>query len=312
MGGAPEARRWHVRLATPPPPDEAVETIIALVGRALDESGAADQARSPDGRAIALGIAFGDAELDAAGGRVRRLRYAPGWVDVSLAERLAERLGGPVRLVSVTDAAALAEAGMGAGRDADPLLYVALGRTVTCSFVVRGRPVAGGHGAAGRLGHWLVRPDGPRCSCGARGHLEPLASAQSLVRNMIGRASDSDVSTAAMLRVTHGRAEAMTAAQVVQLAGEGDPAAGAVLGEAVDALALALVNLAVTLDPAAIIFGGTLAGAGEGFLAPLRARLDVLWAADGPPLAEMRVGRLEPLAGLLGAQMLALGDATDQ
>jgi hypothetical protein len=80
FGGAPEARRWHVRLATPPPPDEAVETIIALVGRALDESGAADQARSPDGRAIALGIAFGDAELDAAGGRVRRRSgWRSGW-----------------------------------------------------------------------------------------------------------------------------------------------------------------------------------------------------------------------------------------
>jgi glucokinase len=179
------------------------------------------------------------------------------------------------------------------------VLYVALGRTVSAAFLLDGRLYRGAHGRSGDLAHWLVRPDGPRCSCGARGHLQPIASAQSLVRTMIGRAVDHPASEAAMLRVSGGRAEAMTAPQVARLAAEGDPVAAGVIGEAVEALAAALANLVAALDPGVVVLGGPLA-AGDAFLGPLGERLAALCRPFGaaPPLLP---GALEPDPALVGA-----------
>jgi glucokinase len=304
-GDTPQSRRWCTRLDAPASPSQAVDAIASLLDRARQEyrPDAAAQA-TPSSMRFALGVALADAEVDAGHGIVRTLRRAPGWENIPFAERLAERTGATVRLASATNAAAVAEARIGAGQGLDPVLYILLVRTITSSLVVGGRYLAGADGGAGQLGHWLVRSDGPRCACGAYGHLDPIASAQSLVRNLIGRASDSDESTAAMLRVTGGRAEAMTAAQVALLASEGDPAARAVLDDALDTLASALANLVAALAPAAIIIGGPLAAAGEGFFAPLIARLDALCRSFSR-VPDLHPGALEPMAAALGARLLS-------
>ncbi len=292
-----EIRRWLTRLPTPPTPEDGVDAIHSLIERALAEGGP-----SQSGGAR-LGVAVWGT-VDAEQGIIRDLPQAPHWENFPLAAKLAERWGPVVRIESATSASALAEAELGAGKNASPLLYVLLARTVTSALVVNGRVIHGAHGMEGGLGHWLVRPGGPRCACGVSGHLDPLASAQSLVRNMIGRASDSDESTAAMLRVTGGRAEAITAAQVARLAAEGEPAASAVVDEALDGLSLALANLVATLDPAAIVIGGPFVEAGEDFFAPLRLRLDALCNSftQTPPVVP---GALEPHAALAGALLLA-------
>jgi glucokinase len=293
-------RRWYTRLAAPPSAPEAVEHVHTLIARALADSGTPS---ADDGAGVAIGVALAG-QVDAARGVVRDVRLAAGWTDYPLASVLAERWGGPVVVRTTTQAAALAEAQVGAGRGRGDLLYLVLGRSISAGFVLGGTVYCGPRGRAGDLAHWLVRPGGPRCSCGAQGHLEPIASAQSLVRRMIGRAVDHEDSNAAMLRISGGRAEAMTAEQVVHLAVEGDPVARAVVDEALDALAPALANLVAVLDLEAIVLGGPLALAGEGFLEPLGARL----AAFRPPVAPaplLLAGELEPGAALIGALLSA-------
>lgn len=298
MAADPRAQRWQVRLASPATPEEAVGAIDGLVERLLRESGVALEHAPP----VAIGVCLWDG-ADAARGVVRRMRYVAGWDGFPLAERLAHHWGGPVRLAAAPDAAALAEAHVGAGRAYRGILYVLLARSVWSAHVVDGRLIPGAHGMAGQLAHWHVRADGPRCSCGAYGHLEPLASAQALVRNMIGRAAASDESTAAMLGISGGRAEAMSARAVVQLAGEGEAAAAAVVDDALDALAPALANLIAALDPDAIAIGGALAEAGEAFFAPLTARVGALCESftQPPPIVP---GVLEPYAPVIGARLL--------
>jgi len=292
-----EIRRWLTRLPTPQTHDDGIDAIHSLIERALAEGGP-----SQSGGAR-LGVAVWGT-VDAQQGVIRTLPQAPHWENVALAAKLAERWGPAVRVESATAASALGEAELGTGKNASPLLYVLLASNVTSALVVNGRVIHGAHGLEGGLGHWLVSADGPRCACGAQGHLDPLASAQSLVRNMIGRASNSDESTAAMLRATGGRAEAITAAQVVRLAAEGEPAASAVVDDALDGLSVALANLVATLDPAAIVIGGPFVEAGEDFFAPLRLRLDALVGSFTltPPVVP---GALEPHAALAGALLLA-------
>jgi glucokinase len=290
------ARHWSARLPEPPAPAEAVAHIHDLIARALAESGLA--AEPP----LAVGVALAG-RVDARRGAVRALPLAAGWERFPLAAALAERWGGPVRLHTTTQAAALAEALVGAGREHASICYLALGRTVTAALVADGAVHTGAHDAAGDVGHWLARADGPRCSCGHYGHLEPIASAQSLVRTMIGRAVDHPASEAAMLAISGGRAEAMTAGQVAALAAQGDPVAAGVIGAAIEALAGALVNIAALWDPDAIVLGGPLAGAEEGFLVPLRERFATLrHPFETPPLLS---AALEPHAALAGAVLAA-------
>ena len=294
---ATTGRRWHRHLAAPPFPDEALAALNTLIEQALAEDSA--QWTHPEGLGIAL---WGDA--DPTRGVTLGMPHTSGWDDFPLAARLSDHWQTPVRLQPATSAAGLAEAISGTGKDAHVMLYVHSGRTITSALIVGGSIIPGASGRAGKLGHWLVQPDGPRCSCGMRGHLDPIASAQTIVRRTIGLASGSDESTAAMLRVSGGRAEAMTVRQVIQLASEGDPSATTVLESAWDALAVALANLVAALDPDVIVIGGPSAEAGEAFCGPLRERLEMLCASWRPAPAILP-GALEPRAALLGACLLA-------
>jgi glucokinase len=207
------------------------------------------------------------------------------------------------------NAAAIAESALGAGAGYDPLLCVSIARSVSAGVIARGQPLHGARGLEGALAHLPVRPGGPRCSCGARGHLEPIASAQAIVRTTIGRASDVDDSLAAIQRITGGRAESLTAPQVIQLAAEGDPIARAVVADALDALALALAHAVALVDPGALVIGGPLAAAGNAFLSPLRDRLALLLGAhaEAPPVL---AASLEPRTALVGAYLLATSAPT--
>jgi glucokinase len=298
--GAAGARRWQIRLPAPPTPEEAEAQISALVARVQAEQ---EQSGAGTPAVAGLGVALWG-RVEARRGVVRALPPAADWDGVPLAERLAATWHAPVRLATATYAAALAEALVGAGASDERVLYVLLARGVTAAMVADGEALEGAHRAEGQLGHWRVSADGPRCSCGQPGHLEPLASAQALVRTMIGRAVASEASTAAMLRIAHGRAEAMSAAQVVQLAAEGDPIAQGVVGDALDALALALANCVALLAPDTIVIGGPLAQAGEAFFLPLQRRVEALCRtySTPPPLVP---AALEPHAVLAGAVALA-------
>jgi glucokinase len=290
---APGERRGEIgrirrfRFERPPMPAEVIEQVAALV-EALGASAAPG-----------VGITCW-ARVDPARGALADARYGSGWADFPFTERLAARLGVPARLIAGVNASARAEALVGAAGGRSPLLYVHLGRSVASALVIAGEPVLGARFDAGRLGHWQTGLDGPRCVCGARGHLEPLVSAQSLVRQAIGVAADDEATLAAIHRVTRQRAEALTAPQLIALARDGVRPLRELVDVALDALAGALANLVVTLDPAMILIGGPLAQADEIVIVWLRERVAARLAgvAAAPLIA---AGTLEPAAALLGA-----------
>ncbi len=277
----------RARIERPPTPDEVIERLGALV-EAMDTSALSSVGVAVWGRVNPARGEIADAHFDGA------------WADFPFAERLAARLGAPARLISGVNAAARAEALMPTATGRSPLLYIHLGRTVASALVVNGEPVVGAHDDEGRLGHWQTDLDGPRCVCGARGHLEPLASAQSLVRQAIGVAAHDEDALAAIHRVTGARAEALSAPQLVALARDGVRPLRELVDYALDALAGAVGNLVVTLDPALILIGGPLALADDVFFVWLRERVAARLAGIGAA-PEITPARTEPRGALLGA-----------
>lgn len=285
-------RIQRARLERPPTPEQVVDRLSAMI-----------REQSADAQPAEVGVAVW-AHVSPDLGVIDEPRYGAAWNAFPFAGRLGERVGAPVRLIAGVNAAARAEARSGAAVGRSPLLYVHLGRTVSSALVVDGEPLVGARHEAGRLGHWQTGLDGPRCQCGARGHLDPLAAAQSLARLAIGVAADDDEALAAIHRVTGMRAEALTAPQVVALARDGVRAIRELVDVAVEALAGALANLVVTLDPAIIVIGGPLALADDVWLRWLRERLsDRLAGVTTSPL--LAYATLEPNAAALGATWLS-------
>ncbi|HEU4422148.1 MAG TPA: ROK family protein [Pilimelia sp.] len=209
-----------------------------------------------------------------------------GFRDVPLRDLARDRLGLPAALGHDVRAAGLAEARLGAAAGSGHMLFMAIGTGISAAHVVAGRAFAGAHGAAGEIGHIVVRPDGPPCGCGARGCLEAVASAAAVGR----RYSDLAGSPA-------------SAARVAELADAGDPVAGTVWREAVDALADGLITGQALYDAEVIVLGGGLAEAGDTLLAPLRAALrERITFHREPRLVRAALG---DEAGCLGAALLA-------
>ncbi len=289
--GQPEQVR-HARFERPPTPDEVIGRLEALCS---DLGG-------PLLRSVGVAVWGG---VDSLRGVVTDARFGAEWSKYPFATRLSERLGAPVHLVSGVSAAAYAETLVGAGVGRSPLLFVHLGRSVASSLIVNGQPLLGAYGHEGRLGHWQTGMETPRCVCGAYGHLEPLVSAQSLVRLAIGAAADDDEALGAIHRVTGVRAEALTAPQVVTLAASGIKPLQELLDHALLALSSALANLIVTLDPAMILIGGPLALADDRYYIWLREAVTgrLSGIADTPQIGPATA---EPRGALVGALTLPL------
>ncbi|SCG77422.1 glucokinase [Micromonospora echinaurantiaca] len=262
-------------------PAAVVDTVLEVA------EGLAGKARADGRTPVAVGIAVPGVVDEARGVAVWSANV--GFRDVPLRELAQARLGLPAALGHDVRAGGLAEARIGAGRGAGHVLFVAIGTGIAAAHVVDGAAAVGAHGAAGEIGHILVRPGGPRCGCGRPGCLEAVASASA-----VGR------------RYAELAGEPATAAEVAARAAAGEALAGQVWRETVEALADGLASGQALFDVATIVLGGGLAQAGAQLLDPLRAALHERMTFHREP--RLVAAALGDEAGCLGAALLALDD----
>jgi glucokinase len=272
----------------------------------------AGQAPRLTGRpARAAGVVVPGVVEEAAG--VARYAANLGWRDVPLRDLAAARLGIPVVLGHDVRAGALAEALFGAARGVADVLYLPIGTGIAGALLLRGEPYLGATGRGGEIGHAPVGSPGPaagaveRCGCVQYGCLEVYASAAAVARRYAARGGAPGLGATGLGAAEVGAAEVgaaeVGAAEVVARAAAGDPVAAAVWAEAIDALATALAGYTLVMDPALVVLGGGLAGAGQALLGPLRDALAARLAWREPP--PVVAGALGSSAGRLGAAMLA-------
>jgi glucokinase len=260
-------------------PDAVVQTILDIA------AGLAATASSSGDKATAVGIVVPGIVDEEHGIAVWSANV--GFRHVPLRDLLTERLGLPAALGHDVRAGGVAEARLGAARGYRHVLFLAIGTGIAGAHVVDGAAFAGAHGAAGEVGHIIVRPGGPVCGCQARGCLEAVASAAAVGRAYSARAG-----------VT------VSAAEVAARAASGDPLAVEVWAGAVDALADGLHTALTLYDPEVVVIGGGLAEAGDGLLVPLDAALAGKLTFQSRPA--MHRAALGDEAGCLGAALLAL------
>ncbi|NNN30484.1 ROK family protein [Streptomyces sp. S3(2020)] len=163
---------------------EAVTVLADFVAELMD------RAPAVGGKAgvhrTGLGIEIGAHVSAERGEVVKAPNYAAGvgWSGLTLAGPLREATGLPTVLENDANALALAEAALGDTRARRHSAVVLVDHGVGAGIVADGRILHGATGAAGEIGHVVVEPDGPQCSCGNRGCLESVVGVDAIARRV--------------------------------------------------------------------------------------------------------------------------------
>lgn len=107
-----------------------------------------------------------------------------GWNHVDLLSILKTQINLPIQIDHSVKLASLGELWYGAGQGLDHFIYCNFGNGVGCSLILNGALVRGATNAAGELGHIVVDPSGPLCSCGNKGCLEACINLPSMLKRI--------------------------------------------------------------------------------------------------------------------------------
>jgi len=201
--------------------------------------------------------------------------------------------------------AVLGEWRQGSGRPFKDFLGVFVGTGVGGGLVLDGE-LREGLGAAGEIGHTLVKDGGRNCGCGMLGHLEGYAGRRSMEDTARRWKAKGRRTKLFKIMKKKGRDRAASGVIAAALA-KRDRVVVQLVDEAVWALGIALANAQNLLDLEAIILGG---GLGDKIGTPFVDRVTEamhprLHVPDRPP--KLLSTELGDLSGAVGAAVLAGG-----
>ena len=216
--------------------EDGLELVSGMLRKALQHTG----------NKIA-GIGIGSTgPVDPVSGEFGDVDFIPRWRGKNLVRDLQKIFDVSVALENDADAGALGEAGWGAGKNRARLVYVTVGTGIGGGIILQGQLYRGVEGAHPEIGHHVIDPSGPACSCGFRGCWEALATGPAMAAWFREQRSP-DFSSG----------PSPSAKQICQLARDGDPLARRAVAREAYYLGLGLANLINLFTPDAIVLGGS-------------------------------------------------------
>lgn len=225
----------------------------------------------------------------------------PEWENVPLKKWMEEALGVEVQVVNDANAAAWGEYVRGAGKRSENMVYVTFSTGIGAGIVLGGKLLLGTTSFAGELGHNIIEPNGPECSCGNKGCWEMFASGTA-IRDTALELMQNRHSAIAELAAAHS--EALSAKHVFEAHKQEDAVAVEVVNRAVYYMALGLANAVHTFNPDRIVIGGGVSKAGDQLFPALRAQTEKLVMKPYVGTYTIVPAGLQDDVGLIGAAAL--------
>jgi glucokinase len=285
----------------PTPTDGGPAEVATQMVKAIEE--AAEAAKVKPASLVGVGVGS-PGDVNDAEGTVGNAGNLPDWAGTfELAKTLRDALGCPVHLGNDVQVATRAEAKLGAGSDFRSLIMVSWGTGIGGGIVLDGTLWLG-RGAAGEIGHTVVKDGGAHCQCGRRGCLEAYAgrgSMEARARREVADGAQTDLFTI----MEHRGRTRLTSSVWAHALERGDHLANELIDRAVNALGVGIASAINLLDVEAVIIGG---GLGVRFGEPMAERIQAammphLFNDFRPPA--VRVAGLGDLGGAMGAALLA-------
>ena len=284
----------------PTPTKGGPKDVAKAMAEALGEAAAQAKLKTSDLTGVGVGSP-GDADEET--GVVSEARNLPGWTgSFPLAEHLGKELGAPVKIGNDVSVAVNGEFELGAGKEFKTVLGVWWGTGVGGGLILDGKQWLG-RGAAGEIGHVVVKRGGARCTCGRRGCMEAYAGRMAMeikARKEVKRGAKTDLFK---IMEERGR-DRLTSGVWERALKHGDDLATILVDRAVKALGVGIASSVNLIDPEAVIIGGGLGVRfGEKYVRRIAARMHPhLFVDERPP--EMRLASLGDVGGAIGAALL--------
>jgi glucokinase len=237
------------------------------------------------------GIGIGSTgPVDPFTGEIGNVNFFPAWRGQNPVTDLGRSFGVRVAMENDADAAALAEAAWGAGKNKKHLIYVTIGTGIGAGIVLDGKLYRGVDGAHPEIGHHVIDASGPLCTCGFHGCWEALAAGPAMV-SWLESAMPKD----------YPHREHLTARRICELAREGDAFACQAVDREARYLGLGLANLVTLFAPDAIVLGGSVMKSAVLFLEEIRKTISRCCRFVPYEKADVTLASLGEDANLIGA-----------
>jgi len=259
--------------------NHAMQQVISMLARCADHAGSKLQ-----------GIGIGcTGPVDPFTGVLGDVNTLPGWEGGNPVELLSAEFKVPTAMENDADAAALGEAAWGAGKGKARLICVTIGTGIGAGVILEGRIYRGVSHCHPEIGHHIIDPLGPLCSCGARGCWESLANGPSMVEWIKTNAPTSYAS------------QDLTARDICTRAQQGDEWARRAAEREAYYLGVGLANLVTLFAPDALVLGGSVMKSASLFLDRIHEVIQQNCRLVPYERVEISVASLGPDVGLIGA-----------
>jgi glucokinase len=236
------------------------------------------------------GIGIGSAgPLDSATGVLGNMNNLPGWAGGNPVEFLSREFGVPAALENDADAAALGELHWGSGKSRSRFIYVTVGTGIGVSLILDGKVYRGVDGCHPEIGHHIIDPSGPLCSCGVHGCWESLAAGPAMVAWVLENSPAG---------YDDGN---LNAREICALAQNSDELARRAVDREAYYLGLGLANLILSFAPEAIVLGGSVMKSAHLFMERARDVMRQNCTLVPVDRVEISLASLGADAGLIGA-----------
>lgn len=279
--------------AKDPTPQNGPHALVTLIAK---------QIRGFKEKPAAVGVGIPGA---VSGGEIIHVPNLPNWSpDFDFRKTLEKALGVPVALGNDVNVGLLGEWLAGAAKGAKNVLGVWMGTGVGGALILDGRPYDGVRGAAGEIGHVVVRADGALCSCGRRGCVEAYAGRRMMTETV--RAMQAAGRRTSLFKIEDKEDKTRPTSKVwAEALDEGDPVATEVFDGAIEAVGLGIGSVLNVLDLERVVIGG---GFGERMGKKLAERIGAVAQrrvmAPNPKLKYV-ASELGDASGIVGAAALA-------
>jgi glucokinase len=249
-------------------------------------------------RVVSIGIAA-PGPLDPKAGLIIAAPNIPEWTNLPLRQLIVDRFGVPVTLGNDANLAAYGEWKYGAGQGHHNLIYLTISTGIGGGVILDDQLLLGERGLATELGHVMILPGGPLCSCGQPGHLEAISSGTGIAAYV---AEELAKGTPSILP----RTPSPTSKEISKAAMAGDELAKTAYHRAGTYLGMALANYLHIFNPTIIICGGGVSRSGDLIFKPARETMEK-FVMDREYIKGLTLttARLGDDAGLMGALAMA-------
>ncbi len=211
--------------------------------------------------------------------------HMPAWRNVPVCDLFEKEFHTPTYLTRDTNAMLLMEK-KSSRQDISNMLFVNHDMGIGMAIMADGELYSGFAGNAGELGHMIINPNGPKCTCGNYGCLEAYASGQSLLRNIQAGAGRGKCD-----ELPKGLSFSDAAAAAAQMAYEGNEFVCEQFRHMGQVLGLGLYNVIDLFNPQMVVLGGVVSAYADLYLEEIQQAVDRhIWNDDHVEIVLSRQG----------------------